>query len=483
MKIGPFVNGSVLPSSSSEYIEAINPSLAAQIFCMPVGSETDVDIAVNAAKEAFADGRWRSLPVSEKKNILNRYAGLIQNHAAELDQLDAEEMGKPIGLTVANATGAADLLRFYAEAIDKVSGDIFVSDSGSQVYQRWVPRGVVAAITPWNFPAYSALVKIAPALAAGNSLVLKPSEFSTRSSLRLAELAIEAGVPAGVFNIVTGLGHTVGKALALHNDISMIAFTGSGRVGKLMQQYAGQSNMKTVIAECGGKSPQIVFADGVDLDAAAEGIANLIMLNSGQVCIAGSRLLVEESIEQPLLEKLKRLMSGYIAGDALCEKTNLGPLVSKQQLEKVLGYIYRGLQEGGELVLGGKRLLDKSAGYFIEPTIIRNVQSGSTIEQEEIFGPVLSVMTFNNEQEAIQQANNTCYGLAANVWTVSLARGMRMANAIPSTISINASAPSGAGAGHAAVSEPLGESGVGAEGGLAGLQSYSRRQLVSIYYD
>ncbi len=480
IKVMPLIEGDLLPSTSEQSTDVINPSTGQKIFSLPIGSVEDVNKAVQSARTAFEDGRWQSLLPSKKKSVLYQFADLVKENAVELDRLDAEEMGKPVGLAMAGAAAGSELLRFNAEALDKISANVFTSDNASFISERLVPRGVIGAITPWNFPVHSALVKAAPALAMGNSLVLKPSEFSSRSSIRLAQLALESGIPPGVFNIVPGLGHTVGKAIGLHNDVNMIAFTGSGAVGKLMQQYAGQSNMKVVMAECGGKSPQIVFSDGVDLNAAAESIANMIMLNSGQICVAGSRLLVQDSIEQVLIEKVSERMSDYIAGDALANETTLGPLVSSKQYTRVKNYIDTGLKQGGELVLGGGQLLPESGGNFIEPTIIKNVPPESILGQEEVFGPVLSVMSFKDESEAIQIANSTPYGLAAYVWTADLARGMRMASSIPSYIAINACAPIGEGAGHALSSEPMGQSGVGVEGGMIGMQSFCRRQLVCV---
>jgi len=445
---------------------------------IPAGCGADVDRAVGSSRRAFEDGRWSDAPLSFRKSTLRRFADLIAADSTELDALDAEEMGKPVSTAAFNAAAAADLVRFNAEAVDKVMGDVYGGDRHSFVVQRRVPRGVVGAIVPWNFPTYNAVLKVAPALAAGNCVVLKPSELSSRSAMHLAHLALQAGLPKGVLNVVPGLGETVGRALGLHTDVNMLAFTGSTEVGKLMLQYAANSNMKIVMAECGGKSPHIVFADGVDLDEASECIAGSLLTNQGQICTMGSRVLVHRSIESVLLDKIVSQTKQIVMGDALDAKTTFGPLASATQCERVISYIEGASNEGAKLVVGGRRVLQDSGGYFVEPTVFRNVSPTARIAQEEIFGPVLSVIPFSEEAEAIRIANSTIYGLAANVWTTNLSTGMRMAKAIQSMVVVNATSPRGEGPGHAASWEPVGQSGVGTEGGLAGIESYLRRQLV-----
>jgi acyl-CoA reductase-like NAD-dependent aldehyde dehydrogenase len=387
-------------------------------------------------------------------------------------------MGKPIGQLMGSAARAAGCVRFYAEAIDKIDGEVHASDKNDLVLQRRVPRGVVGAITPWNFPVYVALFKIAPALAAGNCCVIKPSEWSSRSAIRLAQLAMEAGLPAGVLNVVPGVGETVGRALGLHDDVDMISFTGSTVVGKLMLQYAGQSNMKVVMTECGGKSPQIVFADGIDLDVAAASIASFLVTNAGQICTVGSRLLVQRSAEAALIEKIQARLQKIVMGDALDPNTTFGPLVSAKQHARVLRYIENARVDGAQLVMGGRAALSHSGGYFVEPTLFRNVAPQSAIAQEEVFGPVLSVIAFDDEDEAVRIANDTIYGLAAYVWTANLTTGMRMAKRLRSSVRIHSAAPTGEGAGYAATNEPARQSGIGAEGGMTGMEAYQRRQRV-----
>jgi len=372
------------------------------------------------------------------------------------------------------------VVRFYAEAVDKVTGDVYCSDKNSFVTQRRVPRGVVAAVVPWNFPTYVAAIKIGPALAAGNSVVLKPSEMSSRSAMRLAELAIKAGLPPGVLNVAPGKGEIVGRALALHHGVDMLTFTGSTAVGKLMMQYAGQSNLKAVMAECGGKSPQIVFADGVDLDAACEAIARSILANQGQVCSVGSRVLVHHSIQSAVVGRITEHFKNIVMGDALDPATTFGPVASAKQLNGIMRHIEGAASEGARLDAGGRRALPESGGYFVEPTLFSNVSPTARIAQEEIFGPVLSVLPFQDEADAIRIANSTAYGLSAYVWTDSISTGLRVAKGIRSSVRINAVRPTGEGAGYAYSYEPSGQSGVGTEGGMAGMESYLRRQYIAI---
>ena len=476
--VAPFVDGALSRSDSKTTVEVINPSNGERCATIPSGCVADVDRAVGAARRAFEDGRWSEVPPSRRKHALHRFADAIAADAKHLDALDAGEMGKPVAEQFCNAAAAAGLVRFYAEAVDKTMGDVYGSDRCSMVLQRLVPRGVVAAVVPWNFPTFNAVLKVAPALAAGNTVVLKPSELSSRSAIRLAQLALEAGVPSGALNVVPGLGDPVGRSLGLHADVDMITFTGSTAVGKAMLQYSAQSNMKVVMTECGGKSPQIVFDDGVDLDAAADAIAGSLLTNQGQLCSVGSRVLVQRSVEASLTEKIVVRLRRAVIGDALDRATTFGPLASSAQFERVMRYIESARADGAELIAGGRRALPASRGYFVEPTMFRCASPDAHIAQEEIFGPVLSVLAFDDEAEALRMANGTVYGLVAYVWTASLSRGLRMAKAVRSSVLINSAAAAGEGPGHAVSSEPARQSGIGTEGGMAGLQSYMRRQLV-----
>ena len=476
--VAPFIDGTLLRSQSDSTVDVINPSNGQRCVTIPAGAEADVECAVRSARCAFETGCWSEAPPSYRRKALEQFSELIARNAATLDALDAGEMGKPVSLTLSNAQEAADFMRFCAGAVDKLRGDVYASDKQSMVLQRWVPRGVVAAIVPWNFPTFNAVLKLGPALAAGNSVVLKPSELSSRSGMHMAHLALEAGIPPGVFNLVPGVGEIVGRALGLSSGIDMLAFTGSTEVGKLMLQYAGQSNMKVVMAECGGKSPQIVFDDGVDVNAASESIARLLLTNQGQLCSVGSRLLVERSLESEVVESVSAHMKEIVMGDALNPATTYGPLASGQQCARVMRYIETAQREGAQLVHGGKRALTETRGYFVEPTIFRQVSADARIAQEEVFGPVLVVIPFDDEVEALRIANDTMYGLAAYVWSSDLSRGFRVAKSLRSPVTVNSGAPTGEGAGHAAPWEPAGQSGIGTEGGLAGVHSYLRRQTL-----
>lgn len=478
LEVAPFIDGASSHSANEEMIKVFNPSNGQQLLSIPAGCETDVDRAVTSARRAFDRGDWSDASPSFRARTLHRFADLIAKNAPLLDALDAGEMGKPVSLATFNASSAGDLMRFFAEAVDKVLGDVYSSDKNSFVAHRRVPRGVVAAVVPWNFPTFVAVLKLAPALASGNCVVLKPSELASRSAMRLAELASQAGLPSGVLNVVPGVGETVGRALGMHKDVDMVTFTGSTAVGKLMMQYAAQSNMKVVMTECGGKSPQIVFADGVDLDEASESIAGALVTNQGQICSVGSRLLVQRSVANEVVKKIEALTRRIVIGDALEPGTTFGPLASSQQRARVMRYIEDAQADGAELVAGGRGALFETGGYFVEPTIFSNVGPSSRIAQEEIFGPVLSVIPFEDESDAIRIANSTIYGLAAYVWSASLSTGMRMAKGIRSSVVINAAAPRGEGPGHGFSSEPARQSGIGVEGGLAGMESYLRRQLV-----
>ena len=479
----PFIDGRLVESHSERSVEVVNPSNGRAAFSIAAGCDADVDRAVTVARRAFDDGGWSEAPPSFRKRALHAFAEVIAREAAALDALDAAEMGKPTSVAFANANTAAESMRFHAEAVDKIPGDIHSSDRASLVVERRVPRGVIAAIVPWNFPTYISVAKVAPALAAGNCVVLKPSELSSQSAIRLAQLAVQAGVPPGVFNVIPGLGETVGASLGMHQDVDMVSFTGSTAVGKRMLEYAGRSNMKRVVAECGGKSPQLVFDDGVDLEAASTAIAQFLLTNQGQICSVGSRLLVQRSIQDEMIKRITDTFKQVVIGDALEPTTTFGPLVSAKQCERVLRYIDTGHEEGARLIYGGRRVLKETGGYFVEPTLFRGVLPTSRLAQEEIFGPVLAVIPFDDEAEAIRIANGTRYGLFAGVWTASLSRGLRLAKALKSPTMINSAAPKGEGAGHATSFEPFGESGIGAEGGVAGMDMYLRRQLVWFNHD
>ncbi len=362
-----------------------------------------------------------------RKKVLHRLADLIERDALELAVLGVRDNGTEISMALkAEAGSAAATFRYYAEAVDKVAGE--VAPTGPEVLGlvHRVPVGVVGAIVPWNFPLMIGSWKIAPALASGCSVVLKPAENASLTLLKLAELASEAGVPDGVLNVVTGQGRVVGEALALSGEVDVLVFTGSGATGRRLLQYSAQSNLKRVYLELGGKSPNVVFADAPDLERAAAASAKAIFRNAGQVCVAGSRLLVEESIHDEFVEALARHAAEMRVGDPLDPGSDIGAVNSLSQLEGNLDFVTGALEEGAELALGGARILQETGGYYMQPTILTGVSPGDRVVQEEVFGPVLAVQKFSTEAEAIALANGTDYGLAAGVWTANLSRAHRM---------------------------------------------------------
>ncbi|MFC0167230.1 aldehyde dehydrogenase [Pseudoduganella danionis] len=399
----------------------------------------DVDVAVAVARAAFEDRRWAGKSPAQRKRVLIKFADLVQQHGAELALLETLDMGKPIKYSQSVDVGAtANCLRWYGEAIDKVYDEIAPTADSSLALITREPVGVVAAIVPWNYPMIMAAWKIAPALAAGNSVVLKPSEKSPLTALRLADIALEAGIPAGVFNVLPGYGHEAGAALAQHMDVDCIGFTGSTRVGKQIMQMAGQSNLKRAWTELGGKSANIVCADCPDLDAAVAAAIGSIYFNQGESCNAPSRLFVEASIKDQFIEKALAMMPSYQPGDPLDEATVMGAIVDATQMKTVLSYIEAGKADGARLLSGGQQSRTASGGYFVEPTLFDGVNSEMKIAREEIFGPVLSVLSFTDLQDAIKQANATSYGLQAAVWTADLSKAIQTARALRAgTVHVN----------------------------------------------
>lgn len=477
--VSPLIGGLPTPSTSDALITGYNPATGETLGETPIGSVRDVDIAVQSARASLQGDGWSAAPPIVRKGCLRRWADLIEQHSGRLDALDALEMGKPVSLLAFNAMSAAETVRFNAEMIDKVAGDVLSSDGRSVVMQKRLPRGVVAAIIPWNFPSYNFVLKAAPALAAGNTVVLKPSELAGQSALLLAKLALEAGLPAGVLNIVPGRGDIVGHALAAHMDVDMVTFTGSSAVGKHILQAAGGSNMKLVMAECGGKSPQILFDDGLPLDVMADSVARMILTNSGQVCSAGTRVIVQDRIADSLAEMVASRLATAVIGNPQDSTTTFGPLVSENQRDKVEFYVDLARGEGARLVAGGECIAKDGGGYFYAPTILTNVGETSRLAREEIFGPVLSFFPFSDVDDAIRLANNTSYGLAAYVWSAKPDIGFKLANVLRTAITVLHAAPiGGLGAARAFSGEPAGESGIGVEGGGAGFEAYLRRQTI-----
>ncbi|WAE62039.1 aldehyde dehydrogenase [Stutzerimonas sp. R40042] len=426
-----FIQGEYTEAQAGDRFDCISPVDGRVLAQVASCDQADAERAVASARATFDAGSWSRLAPAKRKAVMIRFADLLEANREELALLETLDMGKPIGDSLAvDIPGAARALRWSGEAIDKIYDEVAATPHDQLGLVTREPVGVVAAIVPWNFPLMMACWKLGPALATGNSVVLKPSEKSPLTAIRIAQLAIDAGIPAGVLNVLPGYGHTVGKALALHMDVDTLVFTGSTRVAKQLMIYAGESNMKRVWLEAGGKSPNIVFADAPDLEAAAQAAAGAIAFNQGEVCTAGSRLLVERSIRERFLPMVVEALKGWKPGNPLDPSTNVGALVDTQQLNTVLGYIDAGRQAGAQVLIGGQRTLEETGGLYVEPTIFDGVDNAMKIAQEEIFGPVLSVITFDSAEEAIAIANDTPYGLAAAVWTADLSKAHRTARAL-----------------------------------------------------
>ena len=426
-----FIDGRYVDAASGATFDCVSPVNGKVLAQVAAADKEDVDRAVAAARRAFDEGRWRNQAPAERKRIMLKWADIIEAHTGELALLETLDMGKPI-----NDSSRIDIplvvktIRWYAEAIDKIYDEIAPTVPEAIALVTREPVGVVAAVVPWNFPLLMASWKLGPALATGNSVIVKPAEQSPLTMIRIAEMASEAGIPDGVLGVLPGYGETAGQALGRHMDVDAVAFTGSAEVGKYFLKYAGDSNMKRVGLECGGKTPNIVMADAPDLDAAAASAAWGIFFNQGEVCNAGSRLLVEDRIKDEFLEKVMAVGKKMRIGDPLDPKTQMGAMVDDTQMERVLGYIETGQKEGAKLTMGGQRVMAESGGYYIEPTVFDEVANDMTIAQEEIFGPVLSTISFGDMDEAIRIGNDTIFGLASAVWTRDINKALKTAKAL-----------------------------------------------------
>jgi aldehyde dehydrogenase (NAD+) len=469
------INGVWQNAVSGKTFETLNPATGEVIAKVAEGDKADVDKAVAAARHAFDKGPWKKMNARERGKILHRLADLVEKNIDELAKLESLDNGKPLAdARAADLPLAIDCYRYYAGWADKIEGKTIPINGNFFCYTRHEPVGVVGQIIPWNFPILMQAWKLGPALATGCTVVLKPAEQTPLTALRIGELAMEAGLPEGVLNIIPGYGETAGAAIAEHYDVDKVAFTGSTEVGKIIMQAAAKTNLKRVTLELGGKSPNIVFADA-DLDAAVEGAFFALFFNQGQCCCAGSRLFVEGKIYDQFVEKLHTRTKKQKVGDPFHPETTQGPQVSQEQYDRVMSYIQSGKEQGAKLLHGGNRVGDK--GYFIEPTIFTDVQDSHKIAQEEIFGPVLSVIRFNDVDEVIERGNKNMYGLAAAVWTKDIKKAHRLAAELKAgTVWINcydvfdAAAPFGG----------FKMSGIGRELGEYALRNYTEIKTVTV---
>ena len=469
------INGEWVDSASGKTFDTVNPATGDVICRVAEGDKADIDMAVKAARKAFESGPWPRLTPSARGVLINKLADAVEKHAEELAALESLDNGKPISDAM-----AADLplsiacYRYYAGWADKIYGQTIPFSPEFFCYTRHEPIGVVGQIIPWNFPLLMAAWKLGPALACGNTVVLKPAEQTPLTALRVAQLAQEVGFPKGVINVVPGYGPTAGAALSGHMDVDKIAFTGETGTGKIVMTAAANSNLKRVSLELGGKSPNIVFADA-DLDAAIEGAYFGLFFNQGQCCCAGSRLFVEEKVYDEFVAKMLAKAKGRKVGDPFDPATEQGPQVSQEQFDRVMGYIDAGQKDGAKMLLGGKRVGDR--GYFIQPTVFSDVKDDMKIAKEEIFGPVMSILKFKDVDEVIARGNSTFYGLAAAVWTKDISKAIKLSNALRAgTVWVNcfdvfdASAPFGG----------FKMSGIGRELGQYALQLYTEVKTVTV---
>ena len=469
------INNRWVPSESGKTFATLNPSTGEEICQVAEADAADVEKAVKAARAAFEHGPWRKTMASERGRLLHRLADLIEKNADELARIESLDNGKPVSIAKAvDVAATVGCFRYFAGWSDKVHGKTIPIDGDYFCYTRHEPVGVVGQIIPWNFPMLMLAWKLAPALATGNTVVMKPAEQTPLSALRIGELIVEAGFPEGIVNMLPGYGPTAGAAIARHMDVDKVAFTGSTEVGHLIMEAAAKSNLKRVTLELGSKSPNIVFAD-TDLDDAVEGAHFGLFFNHGQCCCAGSRVFVEEKVYDQFVEKSGVRARNRTVGDPFDPKTEQGPQVDQSQFDKVMGYIESGRSEGAKLVCGGSRVGDR--GYFIQPTVFADVNDDMAIAREEIFGPVMSVIPFKSLDEVVTRANRTTYGLAAAVWTRDIKKALAISNSVRAgTVWVNcynvldSRAPFGG----------FKQSGIGRELGEYGLQQYTEVKTVTV---
>ena len=433
-----FINGHFTAAQSGNTFTTINPATGEKIADIAACDEADVNEAVKKAREAFESGVWSKMEPADRKQVMIKFVKLMRRHSHELAVLESLDSGKPIrDCESIDVEETIACIQWHAEAIDKIYDQVAPAGDNAVAMVVREPLGVVAAVLPWNFPMLMVAWKLGPALAAGNSVILKPAEETSMTCLRMAELAREAGVPAGVLNVLPGHGETCGQAIGRHMDIDGVSFTGSTEVGRYFLKYSAESNLKKVVLECGGKNPCVVLDDAERLDEVAEQVLAAVFWNMGENCSSNSRLIVHRDIKVQLMTKLLEKARDWTTGDPMDPRFTLGSMISEAHFNKVMGYIAQGKDEGATLVAGGNAI-DTGSGWFIEPTIFDDVTADMTIAKDEIFGPVLAVMTVSSAQEAVKLANDTCYGLAASVFTSNVRRAHNMAKAIKAgTVTVN----------------------------------------------
>jgi acyl-CoA reductase-like NAD-dependent aldehyde dehydrogenase len=474
-----YINGAMTAPASGEYLQTEDPFTGRAWALIGRGNQQDANKAVDAADRALREGTWPSLSPSERGRMLWKLGDLVAENASRLAEIERRDNGKLVSEVTAQIRYMADYFRYYAGLADKVQSSVLPTDKkGVFAYTKYEPKGVVVIITPWNSPLTLTSWKLAPALAAGCTAVVKPSEFTSASMLELAGLVQSAGFPDGVVNVVTGLGNEVGEALVSHPKVAHIGFTGGEAAGRKIYELAARG-LKTVTLELGGKSPNIVF-DDADFDQAVKGVVSGIFAAAGQTCLAGSRLLLQRSIHDQFVDKLVSFVRDAKIGDPSLAETQIGPIATRPQFEKILDYIRIAKEEGANCVLGGKSRPDLGAGLFVEPTIFTGVRNSMRIAQEEVFGPVLSVIPFDDEKDAIEIGNDVAYGLAAAVWTRSLHRAMLLADKLKAgTVWVNNYRAT-------SFTSPFGgykNSGIGRESGSEAIKEYLQTKTVWISTD